>query len=89
MPIFNVSTRIPTINKTLPPIRIVLEKMQAGGFMGPLALIAVPVIGLAGGVAGAFDGDAFVKWSVDITCIGCENDVLEETKRSSFGVRRN
>ena len=40
-----------------------------GSFTGPLAPIAIPVLSLAGGIAGSFGGDALGKWVVDITCI--------------------
>ena len=41
----------------------------AGGFAGPFAPFAIPVLSLAGGIAGSFGGDALGKWVVDITCI--------------------
>ena len=43
-----------------------------GAFTGPVAPIAIPVLGLIGGIAGSFAGDRLGKYVVDITCLGDE-----------------
>ena len=46
-----------------------LDKLgaTAGGLTGPYALVAIPVLGLVGGIVGSIGGDALAKWIVDIT----------------------
>ena len=34
------------------------------------APVTVPILSLAGGIAGSFAGDALAKWVVDITYVG-------------------
>ena len=41
------------------------------GALGTIyAPVTVPILSLAGGIAGSFAGDALAKWVVDITYVG-------------------